>query len=44
MKIAFYGTKPYDKIWFEPLAKNTDLKFVLLSYRVGRDDFFGKRL
>ncbi len=21
MKIAFYGTKPYDKIWFEPMAK-----------------------
>lgn len=22
MKIAFYGTKPYDKTWFEPLAKD----------------------
>ncbi len=21
MKIAFYSTKPYDKIWFEPMAK-----------------------
>ena len=21
MKIAFYSTKPYDRIWFEPLAK-----------------------
>ena len=21
MKIAFYDTKPYDKIWFEPVAK-----------------------
>ena len=21
MKILFYGTKPYDKIWFEPLAE-----------------------
>lgn len=21
MKIAFYGTKPYDKIWFEPMGK-----------------------
>lgn len=21
MKIAFFGTKPYDKIWFEPLGK-----------------------
>lgn len=24
MKIAFYGTKPYDKIWFEPLSKEFD--------------------
>lgn len=22
MKIAFYGTKPYDRIWFEPMAKD----------------------
>ncbi|MCL2051991.1 MAG: 2-hydroxyacid dehydrogenase [Lachnospiraceae bacterium] len=22
MKIAFYNTKPYDKIWFEPLSKD----------------------
>ena len=22
MKILFYGTKPYDKIWFEPMAKD----------------------
>ena len=21
MKIAFYGTKPYDRLWFEPLSK-----------------------
>ena len=21
MKIAFYGTKPYDKVWFEPMGK-----------------------
>lgn len=24
MKIAFYGTKPYDKIWFDPLSKEYD--------------------
>ena len=24
MKMAFYGTKPYDKIWFEPLSKEYD--------------------
>ena len=21
MKIAFYGTKPYDRLWFEPLSR-----------------------
>lgn len=21
MKIAFFSTKPYDKIWFEPMGK-----------------------
>lgn len=30
MKIAFYGTKPYDKIWFEPLGKEYgfDIHFI----------------
>ena len=22
MKIAFFSTKPYDKIWFEPMGKD----------------------
>ena len=22
MKIMFYSTKPYDKLWFEPMAKD----------------------
>lgn len=32
MKIAFYGTKPYDKIWFEPLAKEYgfEIRFIEL--------------
>lgn len=32
MKIAFYGTKPYDKIWFEPLGKDYgfDIHFIEL--------------
>ncbi len=25
MKIAFYGTKPYDKIWFEPMGKEYEI-------------------
>ncbi|MGN0384206.1 MAG: 2-hydroxyacid dehydrogenase [Eubacterium sp.] len=30
MKIAFFGTKPYDKIWFEPMGKDYgyDIKFL----------------
>ncbi len=30
MKIAFYGTKPYDKIWFEPMGKEygVDIHFI----------------
>lgn len=30
MKIAFYGTKPYDRIWFEPMAKEYgfDMHFI----------------
>lgn len=32
MKIAFYGTKPYDKIWFEPMAKDYgfEIRFIEL--------------
>ena len=25
MKIAFYSTKPYDKIYFEPMSKDYDI-------------------
>lgn len=30
MKIVFYGTKPYDKIWFEPMGKDYgyDIQFL----------------
>lgn len=30
MNIAFYGTKPYDKLWFEPLSKDYghNIKFI----------------
>lgn len=33
MKIAFYGTKPYDKIWFEPLAEEYgfEIRFIEVS-------------
>lgn len=31
MKIAFYGTKPYDKIWFEPLGKEYQMEIQFLD-------------
>lgn len=31
MKIAFYTTKPYDRIWFEPLAKDYNMDILFLE-------------
>lgn len=31
MKIAFYSTKPYDKIWFEPMAKEYGFEIEFLE-------------
>lgn len=31
MKIAFYGTKPYDRIWFEPLAENYQMQITFFE-------------
>ena len=30
MRIAFYSTKPYDKVWFEPLGREYgfDIHFI----------------
>lgn len=33
MKIAFYGTKPYDKIWFEPLGEQYGYEINFLDTR-----------
>lgn len=35
MKIAFFSTKPYDKIWFEPMAKDYgfDIRFFEMSFQ-----------
>lgn len=32
MKIAFYSTKPYDKIWFEPLTKEYGYEIDFIEY------------
>ncbi len=34
MKIAFYDTKPYDKIWFEPMAKEKGFDIVFLEEKL----------
>ena len=36
-KIAFYGTKSYDKIWFEPLAKEYDYQIRFIEGRLNED-------
>ncbi len=34
MKIAFFDTKPYDKIWFEPVAKEKGFEIVFLEEKL----------
>ncbi|MEE1313832.1 MAG: 2-hydroxyacid dehydrogenase [Lachnospiraceae bacterium] len=37
MKIAFYDTKPYDRIWFEPLAKEKGIEIHFLEAKLNKD-------
>ena len=37
MKIAFYGTKPYDRIWFEPLAPNYQMQITFFEATCSAD-------
>ena len=37
MKIAFYDTKPYDKIWFEPGAKQLDFSIKFHEVKLNED-------
>lgn len=39
MKIAFYSTKPYDKIYFEPMSKDYDIDIHFLKFPVVRKRF-----
>lgn len=34
MKIAFYDTKPYDKIWFEPIAKEKGFEILFFEEKL----------
>lgn len=37
MKIAFYGTKPYDRLWFEPLAKEYGYRIFFIENLLNED-------
>lgn len=37
MKICFYDTKPYDKIWFEPAAKEKGFEITFQEVKLNRD-------
>lgn len=40
MKIAFYGTKPYDRIWFEPMAKDYGFTIRFIELPCNEDTVF----
>ena len=40
MKIAFFSTKPYDKIWFEPLSKEYGFDIKFLEAKLDTDTVF----
>lgn len=37
MKIAFYDTKPYDRLWFEPLARERGIYVTFYETRLNKD-------
>ena len=40
MRILFYGTKPYDRIWFEPMAKDYGYEITFLEAQCNVDTVF----
>ncbi len=40
MRIAFFGTKPYDKIWFEPLGKEYGFDIHFIDLPCNKDTVF----
>lgn len=40
MKIAFYGTKPYDKIWFEPMGKEYGFEIHFIEAACNKETIF----
>jgi len=37
MKIAFYDTKPYDRVWFDALAENYEFEIVYFDFKLNID-------
>ena len=37
MKIAFYDTRPYDMLWFDPLLKEADMEPQYIENRLSCD-------
>ena len=40
MRILFYGTKPYDRIWFEPMAKDYGYEITFLEVQCTKETVF----
>ena len=40
MKIAFYSTKPYDRIWFEPLGEQYGYEIHFIEFPCTRETLF----
>lgn len=43
MKIAFYGTKPYDKVWFEPMSKDYGFEIHFIEAACNKETIFMAR-
>ena len=43
MNIAFFNTKPYDRLWFEPLSKEYGMKIHGRRHGKGHGKGHGKR-
>ncbi len=40
MRILFYGTKPYDRVWFEPMAKDYGYEITFLEVQCTAETIF----
>lgn len=40
MRIAFFSTKPYDRIWFEPMAKDYGYEIYFIELPFSEETVF----